>query len=585
MLTYSQTPTGNATLGTLDHWCQHTEGCVASWWRSESVLSTHTRARLLVQPGDKFPVGMQGVACLSADLPVAPCPANGSVAPLADLFVEPLSEFGNELARGLPYLSWLSACGLLPATRACMGVAPFYAPFSRGHSTLTLKNCVANDRFGKFAWGGSSARRAVTPSPLHDGIWLGMKTGKYISQGGSRTEIAGEPSTRWLPPPLHATYRAQPLAAFHMGPSRAPLSRGRVFVSNSDPLKLSLAQLDVIFGALLGCGLQVVYTGADFLHPDHHTEDLKWADARYAAALTSGRLVLLPRVSETKRPARRPNERKVQTALGRRLNLVDQLAPKNKQKVTRLKDAAQAARRDQGMSKTKKLKIADGAVQASGSIQSVSAAMQRVEELTREMRAAGKRGEYAQALALQQQRDALRARMPPPAGEDGAAAKVRGGGVAAEVAEVGEVDLGPAAAERKAREARNVLLLRAAARAKCFVGPRGGSSYVGFYQPGLHVVSDEHGRERCWPSVCAEARRRGRWPSDEPCGGVMATGKWKTQQMRFGKGVGGSYSQWFTRLPGDSGDSLIVNTGEDPEKLAAALRLMCSSEACLFGRK
>jgi len=527
MLTYSQTPTGNATLGTLDHWCQHTEGCVASWWRSESVLSTHTRARLLVQPGDKFPVGMQGVACLSADLPVAPCPANGSVAPLADLFVEPLSEFGNELARGLPYLSWLSACGLLPATRACMGVAPFYAPFSRGHSTLTLKNCVANDRFGKFAWGGSSARRAVTPSPLHDGIWLGMKTGKYISQGGSRTEIAGEPSTRWLPPPLHATYRAQPLAAFHMGPSRAPLSRGRVFVSNSDPLKLSLAQLDVIFGALLGCGLQVVYTGADFLHPDHHTEDLKWADARYAAALTSGRLVLLPRVSETKRPARRPNERKVQTALGRRLNLVDQLAPKNKQKVTRLKDAAQAARRDQGMSKTKQLKIADGAVQASGSIQSVSAAMQRVEELTREMRAA----------------------------------------------------------ERKAREARNVLLLRAAARAKCFVGPRGGSSYVGFYQPGLHVVSDEHGRERCWPSVCAEARRRGRWPSAEPCGGVMATGKWKTQQMRFGKGVGGSYSQWFTRLPGDSGDSLIVNTGEDPEKLAAALRLMCSSEACLFGRK
>ena len=120
MSPYGNTRTGLHTLPTLDAWCQSTEGCVASWWRA-SELSSSAQTRLVMQDGDKFPLGQKGITCLMPDTPVSPCPANGSVAPLDELYVDSISEFGNEVVHGLPYLSWLSACGLLRETRSYEG--------------------------------------------------------------------------------------------------------------------------------------------------------------------------------------------------------------------------------------------------------------------------------------------------------------------------------------------------------------------------------------------------------------------------------------------------------------------------------
>jgi len=584
MSPYGNTRTGLHTLPTLDAWCQSTEGCVASWWRA-SELSSSAQTRLVMQDGDKFPLGQKGITCLMPDTPVSPCPANGSVAPLDELYVDSISEFGNEVVHGLPYLSWLSACGLLRETAAGHGMAPFYTPFSREHKTLSQQTGVKT----KFSWGGASSLRVLRPSPLHDGIWYGSKT--EIRGDGKRRmffEIAGQPSPRWLPPPLHATYRAQPLAALN----RTASSRGRVFVSNSDPLKFSLEQLNAIFTTLLGCGLQVVYTGSDFLHPARLTVDLEWADQRFPAELAAGRLVLLARMqapSVDSSPQSPWGDSRQMLAMRTAAASSDDEPPapsssswgRRFQKVP-IQPHMQKVPMPPHMQKVPRGLLPGpkrGKVRRPGSKhdpgRSVGARgdSEDTATLLRDLRQAVLREEITEERALR-----IRVSMRAPLRDLPSSAHTAQTSRSRPQAEREAADW--TAPSAQAAE-RNVLLLRAAARARCFVGPRGGSSYVGFYQPGLHVVSDERGRERCWPSVCAEARRRGRTSPSEPCGG----GSWKTQQHRFGKGVGGSYFQFFARLPGTSGDSVIVNTGEDPEKLAAALRLMCTSAACEFAQQ
>ena len=77
--------------------------------------------------------------------------------------------------------------------------------------------------------------------------------------------------------------------------------------------------------------------------------------------------------------------------------------------------------------------------------------------------------------------------------------------------------------------------------------PQGGASVLTFYQPGLHVVSDCTGKERCRAS--------------ESSGG-------------------GDYFHYFTLLPAAAGESIIYNVLQDERRLAAALDLMCSTDVC-----
>lgn len=89
--------------------------------------------------------------------------------------------------------------------------------------------------------------------------------------------------------------------------------------------------------------------------------------------------------------------------------------------------------------------------------------------------------------------------------------------------------------------------LRVAAQSRCFIAPQGGASVLTFYQPGLHVVSDCTGKERCRAS--------------ESSGG-------------------GDYFHYFTLLPAAAGESIIYNVLQDERRLAAALDLMCSTDVC-----
>ena len=76
---------------------------------------------------------------------------------------------------------------------------------------------------------------------------------------------------------------------------------------------------------------------------------------------------------------------------------------------------------------------------------------------------------------------------------------------------------------------------------------QGGASFLTFYQPGLHLVSDCSGKERC-----RAAERSG----------------------------SGDYFHYFTLLPGSAGESVIYNVLQDERRLAAALELMCTSDVC-----
>lgn len=93
----------------------------------------------------------------------------------------------------------------------------------------------------------------------------------------------------------------------------------------------------------------------------------------------------------------------------------------------------------------------------------------------------------------------------------------------------------------------NEVQLRVAAQSRCFIAPQGGASVLTFYQPGLHVVSDCTGKERCRAS--------------ESSGG-------------------GDYFHYFTLLPAAAGESIIYNVLQDERRLAAALDLMCSTDVC-----
>lgn len=80
--------------------------------------------------------------------------------------------------------------------------------------------------------------------------------------------------------------------------------------------------------------------------------------------------------------------------------------------------------------------------------------------------------------------------------------------------------------------------------------PQGGASYLTFYQPGLHIVNDRTGKERCYSAL-------------------LATG-----------GRAGTYWHYFTRLAADAGESLIYNVAGNATRLRAALSVMRSTPVC-----
>ena len=92
--------------------------------------------------------------------------------------------------------------------------------------------------------------------------------------------------------------------------------------------------------------------------------------------------------------------------------------------------------------------------------------------------------------------------------------------------------------------------LRAVAKARCFLAPQGGASYLTFYQPGFHVVTDRTGKERCLSAQLAS------------------------------NGALGTYWHYYTALPGTSGESIIYNVAGNRSRLVAALDVMCRTTVC-----
>ena len=88
----------------------------------------------------------------------------------------------------------------------------------------------------------------------------------------------------------------------------------------------------------------------------------------------------------------------------------------------------------------------------------------------------------------------------------------------------------------------NEAQLSAVAKAGCFLVPQGGAGVMTFYNPGLHVVHDLTGKERC--------------------------------------AANGAYFHYFTTLPGRAGHSIVYNIAGNLSRLEGALRLMCETPVC-----
>jgi hypothetical protein len=101
----------------------------------------------------------------------------------------------------------------------------------------------------------------------------------------------------------------------------------------------------------------------------------------------------------------------------------------------------------------------------------------------------------------------------------------------------------------------NELQLRLASKARCFIAPHDGASYVTFYQPGLHVMTDVSGRERCNVLPTRE-KQRGR-------SGTLSA----------------QYYHHYTRLAGED-DSIIYNVEGSVSELRKVLEVMCTQEVC-----
>ena len=79
---------------------------------------------------------------------------------------------------------------------------------------------------------------------------------------------------------------------------------------------------------------------------------------------------------------------------------------------------------------------------------------------------------------------------------------------------------------------------------------QGGASYLTFYQPGLHIVNDRTGKERCLSANLAS------------------------------NGRAGTYWHYFTRLSADAGPSLIYNVAGNRSRLRSALDVMTRTSVC-----
>ena len=341
-------------------------------------------------------------------------------------------EFGFELLHALPFLHWLGSCGMLAPTSACRGMAPFYF-FSASHSERRCGTRPARSR-----WLAGSIPRGT----LDGWSWAGRHSLQFYAY----------PSSRWMPPPLHAHYRHLPLPARPgaaqsgggggggaqsgsqggtmgggtMGggtPHSTATWRKRVWLQNkyypeghgSADNFWSLDEVSLILDRLLGSGFQVVYNHPELAllgTADVNDEGKKQASfqlgdselirRRFSPQLASGALLLLPQL-------------------------------------------------------------------AKGAWSSLS---------------------------------------------------------------------------------YNEVQLRVLAKSRCFLAPQGGASYLTFYQPGLHVVNDRTGKERC------------------PSAQLASNGR------------AGTYWHYYTMLASAAGESIIYNVAGNRSRLNGALDVMVRSDVC-----
>lgn len=274
-------------------WCLSREGCIASTWRADR----------LPQPQRSWLRGPPGSSCFDGSRPshfaferCAVARSGGARLPggrggsgrvaregarLSPVFD---GEFGFELLHALPFLQWLQACDMLQRTAACRGMEAFYSAFRRPHESLECSTRPSRSRW----------RADSLPLRTVDG---------WSRRGKHSYAFYAYPSGRWLPPPLHAAYRARPLplaprASASVGSaadaSRADTTRAtprahgpgagarggggrqargvrRVWVQNkfypeghgfADNF-WSVPQLRLILDTLLGCGFDVLVSAVD----------------------------------------------------------------------------------------------------------------------------------------------------------------------------------------------------------------------------------------------------------------------------------------------------------------------------------
>ena len=280
-------------------WCKSSEGCIASDW-SPSSLPPHLAASLLHGGTSK------AIACFdlsrgseAQDQQVARCPRrNSSSAPVFE------GEFGFELLHALPYLNWLSACGMLGRTSGRQGMKPFYFFSSNG--------------FGERQCGTRPARSRWKQGSLPRGNLDG-----WSWSGRHSLQFYAYPSPRWLPPPLHRQYRGLPLpprdAMRSVGGGKYGFSK-RVWLQNkyypeghgtADNF-WSLDELRLILDTLLGCNAQVIYNhpelsllGATDVNDQGKggkgfaLGDQQLLKKKYSSHIATGALLLLPHLART----------------------------------------------------------------------------------------------------------------------------------------------------------------------------------------------------------------------------------------------------------------------------------------------
>ena len=439
-------------------WCMARAGCISSAWSVES-LSPMQQRLLLVHDGrrgrgcfDTSQPGRGHAAATAAAAAVAAKAESGRASvlcprvPRARLSPAFRGEFGFELLHALPFLHWAMLCGMLDRPIVCSGMESFYF-------------FAANPRLVACPMRPQRARWCAGSLPDHE------LDGWTWSGGGSRSSLRyyAYPSSRWVPPPMHLWYRAQPLPPrqqTHSPPSQEQQGRqqqqGRQHQGRQQLWQRQRSQ-----------GQQIPFRGAGDVAARERTTRRVWIQNKYYPE-GNGTIDNFLSTSALQRIFDR--------LLACNFHIVYNHPPLSLIPSPDANDVGKEVAED------------------IGDVQFIH-------------------HRYAAHIAA------------------------------------GRVIMVPKLAKAYVSHlSYNEVQLRLVSRARCFIAPQGGASYLTFYQPGLHLVSDRTGKERCPSSLFSEGE--------------------------------GTYWHYFTRLPGTAGESIVYNFGADEAKLEDALTQMCETEVC-----